>query len=45
LAPPAPGHAKGTLITPHHSATVLLARLAGADTGAVWDVSTAPAGS
>jgi NAD(P)-dependent dehydrogenase (short-subunit alcohol dehydrogenase family) len=35
--------AEGTLITPEHSAAVLLAHLAGDDTGAVWDVSTAPA--
>jgi NAD(P)-dependent dehydrogenase (short-subunit alcohol dehydrogenase family) len=34
--------AQGSLITPEHSATVLLARLAGEDTGAIWDVSTAP---
>jgi NAD(P)-dependent dehydrogenase (short-subunit alcohol dehydrogenase family) len=36
-------YAEGTLITPGHSAAGLLARLAGEDTGAVWDVSTAPA--
>jgi len=35
--------AEGTLITPEHSAAALLAHLAGDDTGAVWDVSTAPA--
>ena len=35
--------AEGTLITPEHSASVLLALLAGDDTGAVWDVSTVPA--
>jgi NAD(P)-dependent dehydrogenase (short-subunit alcohol dehydrogenase family) len=38
-------YAEGTLITPEHSAAVLLARLAGEDTGAVWDVSTAPGGA
>jgi NAD(P)-dependent dehydrogenase (short-subunit alcohol dehydrogenase family) len=36
-------YAEGTLITPEHSAAVLLAHLAGDDTGAIWDVSTAPA--
>ena len=36
-------YAEGTLITPGHSAAGLLAHLAGEDTGAVWDVSTAPA--
>jgi NAD(P)-dependent dehydrogenase (short-subunit alcohol dehydrogenase family) len=36
-------YAEGTLITPEHSAAVLLARLAGDDTGAIWDVSVAPA--
>jgi NAD(P)-dependent dehydrogenase (short-subunit alcohol dehydrogenase family) len=36
-------YAEGTLITPEHSAAVLLARLAGDDTGAIWDVSAAPA--
>jgi NAD(P)-dependent dehydrogenase (short-subunit alcohol dehydrogenase family) len=35
---------EGTLITPEHSAAALLAHLAGDDTGAVWDVSTAPVG-
>ena len=35
--------AEGTLITPEHSAAALLAHLAGDDTGAIWDVSTAPA--
>jgi NAD(P)-dependent dehydrogenase (short-subunit alcohol dehydrogenase family) len=35
--------AEGTLITPGHSAAGLLARLASEDTGAIWDVSTAPA--
>jgi NAD(P)-dependent dehydrogenase (short-subunit alcohol dehydrogenase family) len=35
--------AGGTLITPGHSAAGLLAHLVGEDTGAVWDVSTAPA--
>jgi NAD(P)-dependent dehydrogenase (short-subunit alcohol dehydrogenase family) len=34
--------AEGTLITPEHSAAALLAHLAGGDTGAIWDVSTAP---
>jgi NAD(P)-dependent dehydrogenase (short-subunit alcohol dehydrogenase family) len=38
-------YAGGALITPEHSAAVLLAHLAGDDTGAVWDVSTAPAGA
>jgi NAD(P)-dependent dehydrogenase (short-subunit alcohol dehydrogenase family) len=38
-------YAEGTLITPDHSAAVLLARLAGGDTGAIWDVSTAPVGA
>jgi NAD(P)-dependent dehydrogenase (short-subunit alcohol dehydrogenase family) len=36
-------YAEGTLITPEHSAAVLLARLAGDATGMIWDVSTAPA--
>ena len=35
--------AEGTLITPERSAAALLARLGGDDTGAIWDVSTAPA--
>jgi NAD(P)-dependent dehydrogenase (short-subunit alcohol dehydrogenase family) len=34
--------AEGTLTTPEHSAAALLAHLAGDDTGAIWDVSTAP---
>ena len=34
--------ADGTLITPGQSAAVLIARLGGDDTGAIWDVSTAP---
>ena len=38
-------YAEGTLITPEHSAAALLALLAGDDTGAIWDVSTAPAGA
>jgi NAD(P)-dependent dehydrogenase (short-subunit alcohol dehydrogenase family) len=38
-------YAEGTLITPEHSAAALLAFLAGDDTGAIWDVSTAPAGT
>jgi NAD(P)-dependent dehydrogenase (short-subunit alcohol dehydrogenase family) len=37
--------AEGTLITPGRSAAVLLAHLAGNDTGAIWDVSTAPVGA
>jgi NAD(P)-dependent dehydrogenase (short-subunit alcohol dehydrogenase family) len=37
--------AEGTLITPEHSAAVLLAHLADDDTGAIWDVSTAPVGA
>jgi NAD(P)-dependent dehydrogenase (short-subunit alcohol dehydrogenase family) len=37
--------AAGTLITPEQSAAVLLAHLGGEDTGAIWDVSTAPAWS
>ena len=36
---------KAALITPEHSAAALLALLAGDDTGAIWDVSTAPAGA
>jgi NAD(P)-dependent dehydrogenase (short-subunit alcohol dehydrogenase family) len=36
-------YAEGTLITPEHSAAVLLAHLAGEDSGVVWDVSTATA--
>jgi NAD(P)-dependent dehydrogenase (short-subunit alcohol dehydrogenase family) len=36
---------QGTLITPEFSAAVLLAHLAGDDTGQVWDVSTAPVGA
>jgi NAD(P)-dependent dehydrogenase (short-subunit alcohol dehydrogenase family) len=36
-------YAEGTLITPGHSAAGLLARLATEDTGAIWDVSAAPA--
>ncbi|MGH3169599.1 MAG: hypothetical protein ACRDN0_27440, partial [Trebonia sp.] len=35
--------AEGALITPEHSASVLLALLAGRDSGAIWDVSTAAA--
>jgi NAD(P)-dependent dehydrogenase (short-subunit alcohol dehydrogenase family) len=38
-------YAEGALITPEHSAAVLLTRLAGEDTGAVWDVITAPDGA
>jgi NAD(P)-dependent dehydrogenase (short-subunit alcohol dehydrogenase family) len=36
--------AEGALITPEHSASVLLAHLAGDETGSIWDVSTAPVG-
>jgi len=35
-------YAEGSLITPEQSAAVLLARLAGEDTGAIWDVSATP---
>jgi NAD(P)-dependent dehydrogenase (short-subunit alcohol dehydrogenase family) len=35
-------YAEGTLITPEHSAAALLAYLAGDDTGAIWDVGSAP---
>jgi NAD(P)-dependent dehydrogenase (short-subunit alcohol dehydrogenase family) len=35
-------YTEGTLITPEHSAAVLLARLADDDTGAIWDVNAAP---
>jgi NAD(P)-dependent dehydrogenase (short-subunit alcohol dehydrogenase family) len=38
-------YAEGTLITPEHSAAALLAHLAGDDTGAVWDIGTAPVGA
>jgi NAD(P)-dependent dehydrogenase (short-subunit alcohol dehydrogenase family) len=34
--------ADGTLITPERSAAALIAHLGGNDTGAIWDVSTAP---
>jgi len=34
--------AEGTLITPNQSAAALIAHLRGDDTGAIWDVSTAP---
>ena len=37
--------AEGTLITPEQSAAALIAHLSGDDTGAIWDVSTAPVGS
>ena len=37
--------AEGSLLTPEHSAAVLLAHLAGEDTGSIWDVSTAPVGA
>jgi len=35
--------AQGTLITPEQSAAALIAHLSGDDTGAIWDVSSAPA--
>ena len=38
-------YAEGALITPEYSAAALLALLAGDDTGAIWDVSTAPVGA
>jgi NAD(P)-dependent dehydrogenase (short-subunit alcohol dehydrogenase family) len=38
-------YADGALITPGYSAAALLALLAGDDTGAIWDVSTAPPGA
>jgi NAD(P)-dependent dehydrogenase (short-subunit alcohol dehydrogenase family) len=38
-------YAEGSLITPEHSAAVLLAHLASYDTGAIWDVSTASVGA
>ena len=34
--------AEGILITPEHSAAVLIAHLGGDDTGAIWDVNAAP---
>jgi NAD(P)-dependent dehydrogenase (short-subunit alcohol dehydrogenase family) len=34
--------AEGTLITPERSAAALIAHLSGDDTGAIWDVRTAP---
>ena len=34
--------AEGILITPEHSAAVLIAHLGGDDTGATWDVNAAP---
>ncbi|HUA30249.1 MAG TPA: SDR family NAD(P)-dependent oxidoreductase [Streptosporangiaceae bacterium] len=37
--------ADGTLITPGQSAAALIAHLGGDDTGAIWEVSTAPARS
>jgi NAD(P)-dependent dehydrogenase (short-subunit alcohol dehydrogenase family) len=37
--------AEGILITPEQSAAALLAHLAAHDTGAIWDVSTAPVGA
>ena len=36
---------QGSLITPEHSAAALLAHLAGDETGAIWDVSTAGVGA
>ena len=36
-------YAEGILITPEHTAGVLLAHLAGNDTGAIWDVGASPA--
>jgi NAD(P)-dependent dehydrogenase (short-subunit alcohol dehydrogenase family) len=36
-------YADGTLITPEHSASVLVGHLDGQDSGAIWDVSTAAA--
>ena len=36
---------EGALITPEHSASVLLTLLTGDDTGAIWDVSNVPAGA
>jgi NAD(P)-dependent dehydrogenase (short-subunit alcohol dehydrogenase family) len=33
-------YAEGALITPEHTAAVLLARLAGDDTGMIWDISS-----
>jgi NAD(P)-dependent dehydrogenase (short-subunit alcohol dehydrogenase family) len=38
-------YAEGALITPEYSTAALLALLAGDDTGAIWDVSTAPVGA
>jgi NAD(P)-dependent dehydrogenase (short-subunit alcohol dehydrogenase family) len=35
--------AQGTLLTPEQSAEALIAHLSGDDTGAIWDVSSAPA--
>ena len=37
--------AEGALITPERSAAVLIARLSGEDTGAIWDVNATPAGT
>jgi NAD(P)-dependent dehydrogenase (short-subunit alcohol dehydrogenase family) len=36
--------AEDALLTPEHSAMVLLSHLGGDDTGEIWDVSTAPVG-
>ena len=38
-------YADGALITPEYSAAALLALLADDETGAIWDVGTAPAGA
>jgi NAD(P)-dependent dehydrogenase (short-subunit alcohol dehydrogenase family) len=38
-------YAEGALITPEHSAAILLAHLGGDHTGMIWDVSTAPVGA
>jgi NAD(P)-dependent dehydrogenase (short-subunit alcohol dehydrogenase family) len=37
--------AQGNLLTPGQSAAALIAHLSGDDTGAIWDVSTAPVAS
>ena len=38
-------YADGALITAEQSAATLLARLAGDDTGSIWEAGTAPAGA
>jgi len=38
-------HAEGSLITPEATAAALLTHLAGDETGAIWDVSTASVGA